>query len=67
VVHAEDHGSSGEEKKTLEEGVREEVEHRERRRDSKSRAGHHVAKLRDCGVGEDALDVILLGGKDTGT
>ena len=45
MVHPDDHGSGREEEETFEECVREEMEHRERRRDGKSCTGDHVAKL----------------------
>ena len=53
-----DDGAGGQEEQRLEEGVGEEVE------DaggvgSDSAGQEHVAELRDGGVGEDALDVVL--------
>ena len=64
-----DDGAGGEEEQRLEEGVGEEVE--DAGGVSPDSAGQeHVAELRDGGVGEDALDVVLhhadAGGEDAG-
>ena len=53
-----DHRAGAEEEQRLEQAVREQVEEaggREARADRR----HHVAELRDGGVGEHALDVVL--------
>lgn len=67
VVHSKNDRTGREEEEALEEGVREEVEHRQGRRDGETGAGHHVAELGNRGVGEDPLDVILLGREDAGS
>ncbi len=56
--HRVDHGAGTEEEARLEERVREDVEHPRRERADAARE-EHVAELRDRGVREDALDVVL--------
>ena len=56
-----DNGASCEEEQRFEKRMGEEVEHRSfigRQTD----CHHHVTKLRQRGVSEDALDVVLLSG-----
>ena len=58
-------GACAEEEQRLEEGVGDEVEHAHGDA-AEAEAGHHVAELRDGGVGEDALDVVLRDGDERG-
>ncbi len=53
-----DHAAGAEEQQRLEEGVRHDVEHAGRIR-ADAEAEKHVAELRDRGVREDLLDVVL--------
>ena len=57
-VHAVDDRAGAEEEEALEEGVRHQVEDRGDPGPGPDRGGH-VAKLREGGVGDDALDVVL--------
>ena len=60
-----DDGARGEEEERLEERVGGQVEHGRVR--AAAADGHdHVAELRKGGVGEDALDVVLLDGDQRG-
>ena len=65
LVAAVNHRARAEEQERLEEGVRDEVEHADGDA-AEAEAGHHVAELRDGGVGEDALDVVLRDGDERG-
>ena len=65
VVAGVDDRAGTEEKQRLEPGVGEEVEHA-RLTDEQADGHHHVSELREGGVGEDFLDVILLGGHQRG-
>ena len=64
MVHAHDDRARSEEQQCLEEGVRHEVEHRNRVR--RGAQGHrHVAKLGQRGIGNDPLDVVLDDAEET--
>ena len=67
VVHGDHDGTRREEEEALEAGVGEKMKHRLAggRRDPD--AENHVAELGNGGIGEDALDVILLSGHEGGT
>ena len=54
-----DDRAGAEEQQRLEKRVREKMEHRRFARREPDRH-HHVAELRERGVGEDAFDVVLL-------
>ena len=58
MVNAHDHRPCGEEQQRLEESVRHQMKHRHRIGRCAQRDGH-VAKLRQRGIGDDALDVVL--------
>jgi hypothetical protein len=58
MVHAHDGGAGRQEQQRLEERVRHQVEHGHRVGRQAQRDGH-VAQLRQRGVGDDALDVVL--------
>ena len=62
---AMDDGAGAEEEQRLEEGVGDEVEHADGDA-ADAEAHHHVAELRNGGVGEDALDVVLRDGDQRG-
>ena len=51
------------EEQRFEEGVGDEVEHADGDA-AEAQAGHHVAELRNGGIGEDALDVVLCDGNE---
>ena len=58
VVHADDHRTGGQEQQCLEEGVRHQVEHCHRIGRGTQRH-RHIAQLRQRGIGDHALDVVL--------
>ncbi len=58
AAHRVNHCARAEEKQGLEERVREDVEHGGGKGSDAERE-EHVAELRNCGVGEHALDVVL--------
>ena len=58
MVHRHDDRAGAEEEAGLEERVREDVEHPDAERPDPA-GQEHVAELRDGGVGEDLLDVVL--------
>ncbi len=60
MVHGVDHGAGAEEQQGLEEGVREQVEHR-RAIGADARREEHVAELRAGRIGDHPLDVVLHG------
>jgi len=60
-VAAVNHRACAHEQQSFEERVRDEVEHAYRYT-SNTEARHHVAKLRDCRVGKNALDIVLRDG-----
>ncbi len=64
VVHAHDDRASPEEQQRFEESVRHQVEHRHRVGRGTQRH-RHVAQLRQRGVGNHALDVVLDDAQDT--
>ena len=65
MVAGEDDGARAQEEQGLEPGMGEEVEHG--RFPGQQAQGHdHVAQLGEGGVGQHALDVILLGGHEGG-
>ena len=61
AIAAVDDGACAEEEQCLEEGMRDEMEHAHGNA-ADAEAHHHVAELRDGGVGEDALDIELRDG-----
>jgi hypothetical protein len=63
LVAAVDDGACAQEEQRLEEGMRDEMEHADGDA-ADAEAHHHVAELRDGGVGEDALDVVLRDGDE---
>ena len=69
LMAAVNHRAGAEEQQRLEERVRDEMEHAHRHA-ADAQAHHHVAELRNGGVSEDALDVVLRdgdgGGEDRG-
>ena len=65
LVAAVNHRARAEEEQRLEECVRDQVEHADGDA-AQAEAGHHVAELRNGGVGEDALDVVLRDGDERG-
>ena len=65
LVAAVNHRARAEEQERFEERVRDQVEHAHGDA-AHAEAGHHVAELRDGGVGEDALDVVLRNGDERG-
>src|SRR5580704_5881578 len=52
------HRARAEKKQRLEERMRDQVEHADSDA-ADTEAGHHVAELRNRGVGENALDIVL--------
>ena len=58
---AVDDRAGAEEQQRLEERVGDQMEHAHRHA-ADAEAHHHVAELRDGGVGEDAFDVVLRDG-----
>ena len=68
VVQRVDDRACAEEEQRLEECVRPQMEHRRAAFDVRreARSHDHVAELRERGVGEDALDVVLLRGHERG-
>ena len=58
AAHGVDDGTRTEEQQRLEEGVGEDVEHASGER-AHAQSEKHVAQLRDRGVGQHALDVVL--------
>ena len=65
VMQHDDDRTGAEEEQRLEKRVREKVKHR-RFTGSQTDGHHHVAELRQGGVGEDAFDVVLLRGDERG-
>ncbi len=65
LVAAVNHRARAEKQQRLEKGVRDQVEHAHGDA-AQAEAGHHVAELRNGGVGEDALDVVLRDGDERG-
>ena len=65
MVAGVDDRAGAEEKQGFEPSVGEKVEHA-RLADKKANGHHHVAELGEGGVGEDLLDIVLLGGHQRG-